>query len=125
MTKKKVMVVDDEPDYLRVTKLNLEATGKFEVLPVSDPKEIIQNLHNFKPDIILMDILMPGMNGIDACEMLNKDRFGKRTPIIIVSALGTDKDRLDAYKVGVVDYIIKPAEKEAIVAKIEKALQFK
>jgi CheY-like chemotaxis protein len=125
MDKKKVMLVDDEIDYLCITKLNLEATGKFEVLTVSNPTDVMENLHSFKPDIILLDILMPAMDGIGVCEMLNKDSLGKRIPIIIVSALDTDKDRLDAYKAGIVDYLTKPAEIMVIIEKIKKALQFK
>ena len=125
MPMKKVMIVDDEPDYLELAKLNLEETGKFEVLAISDTKNIIDQVHKFMPDIILMDILLPGLDGIEVCESLNKDRLGKRTPIIIVSALGTDKDKLDAYKTGVVDYITKPADKEELVTKIERALEYK
>lgn len=125
MSKKKVMIVDDEKDLLELTRLTLESTGKFEVLALSEANDIIQNLHNFKPDIVLLDVRMPGIGGLDACKMLNSDPLGKNIPIIIVSILESDKDKLDAYKVGVVDYAPKSIAKEDLVAKIEKALHYK
>lgn len=125
MEKKKVMVVDDEKDLLELTRITLESTGKFEVLALSEAKNIIQNLHDFKPDIILLDVRMPDIGGLDACKMLNNDPLGKNIPIIIVSILDSDKDKLNAYKVGVVDYAPKSIAKEDLVAKIEKALHYK
>jgi CheY-like chemotaxis protein len=125
MTKRRVMAIDDEEGFLQLLKLNLEMAGDYEVLTLSSAKDIIQKLYSFKPDVILLDIRMPAINGIEACEMLNKDPIGKKVPIIILSALDTDKDRLSAYKAGVVDYLIKPANNETIIAKINKALQFK
>jgi two-component system alkaline phosphatase synthesis response regulator PhoP len=125
MEKTKVMIVDDEPDFLRMVKLNLEATDKYEVLTLSKAKNIVSEVHNFKPDIILIDLLMPVIGGIEACEMLNKDPIGKDTPIIIVSALEKDQDKLKAYKEGVVDYLTKPIENDFLISRIEKALRFK
>ena len=125
MEKKKIMVVDDEVDFLKIVTLNLEQTGEYEVLTLSSARDILSRVNSFKPDLILLDVVMPGLGGIDACEILNKDRLGKSIPIIIISALDKDKDKLKAYKRGVVDYIVKPIEKEPLIAKIEKALQFK
>lgn len=125
MEKKKVMVVDDEKDFLRITKLNLEDTNKYEVMTLSSAKDIVSEVNKFKPDIILLDILMPTFGGIEACEMLNEDPVGKNVPIVVISALDKDIDKLKAYKEGIVDYIIKPVEKDDLIAKIERALQFK
>jgi CheY-like chemotaxis protein len=125
MEKKKVMVVDDEEDFLKITKLNLEETNKYEVMTLSNAKDVISKLHDFKPDIILLDILMPQTGGIEACGMLNEDPIGRKTPIIILSALEKDKDKLEAYKMGIVDYIVKPIEKDELITRIEKALKYK
>jgi two-component system alkaline phosphatase synthesis response regulator PhoP len=125
MKKSRVMIVDDELDFLKIVKLNLEATKKYEVLTLANAKNIIIEVHNFKPDIILLDLVMPVIGGIEVCEMLNKDPIGKDTPIIIVSALEKEQDKAKAYKEGVVDYLVKPIEKAALIAKIEKALGFK
>lgn len=125
MEKNKVMVVDDEEDFLRITKLNLEETDKYEVMTLSSAKDFISHVHSFKPDIILLDLLMPTIGGLEACEMLNNDPIGKRIPIVILSALDKNTDKLKAYKMGVVDYLVKPIEKKDLIAKIEKVLQFK
>ncbi|MDP2044508.1 MAG: response regulator [Candidatus Omnitrophota bacterium] len=125
MDKKRVLVIDDEEDYLKITKLNLEETNNYEVITLPSAKDIISCIHSFRPDIILLDMLMSAVGGVEACEMLNADQFGSRIPIIIVSALDKNADRLKAYKVGVVDYISKPAGKNELIAKIEKALKYK
>ncbi|MCX5668860.1 MAG: response regulator [Candidatus Omnitrophica bacterium] len=123
--KKKVLVVDDETAFLRIVKLNLEETNNYEVLTLSSAEDILFQVHAFKPDIILLDILLPGIKGLEACEMLNKDPIGACTPIIILSALDKVTDKLQAFKVGVVDYLVKPMGKEELIAKIEKALRAK
>ena len=125
MEKKRVMVVDDDERSLKLTKLHLEQTGTYDVMTLSGAKEMISHTHSFKPDIILLDLLMPAMGGIEACEMLNNDPIGKGIPIIILSSLDKDVDKLKAYKGGVVDYLVKPIEKNGLLTKIEKALRFK
>lgn len=119
------MMVDDDEYLLKGIKVQLEETQKYEVLTLSDATDILAQLHGFKPDIILLDVLMPAMGGIDVCKLLNRDPIGRRTPIIILSALDEDSDKLKAYKVGVVDYLSKPFDKEDLIAKIEQALEFK
>ena len=123
--RKKVLVVDDETDFLKIVKINLEETNNYEVLTLSSANDIVSQVHIFKPDVILLDILMPGIKGIEACEMLNKDSMGKRIPIIMLSALDKDTDKLKTFKAGVMDYLVKPVKKEVLISKIEKHLQFK
>jgi len=121
----KILVVDDEVDFTRLLKSNLEDTGKYEVLALPNANDIISQVHAFKPEIILLDIIMPGTKGIEVCEMLNKDIIGKAIPIIIISALAKDADKYKAYKVGVVDYMEKPIDVGRLIVKIDKYLQFK
>jgi len=125
MEKKKVLIIDDEQSFLEITKINLENTGEYKVAILSEAKDIISQIHAFQPDIILLDILMPKIDGVEACRMLNNDQAGKGTPIIILSALDADKDKLMMYKLGVVDFIIKPVEIRDLIAAIEKALKCK
>ena len=68
---------------------------------------------------------MPKKDGVETCRMLNDDPVGKGIPVIALSALDTDKDRLMMYKLGVVDFLAKPIEKDELIAKIEKALKNK
>lgn len=125
MGKRKVMIVDDEERFLKVIKINLEKTGKYEVMTLSNAKNIIAQIRIFKPDVILLDILMPKIDGVETCKMLNEDPAGKGIPIITFSALDTDKDKLMMYKLGVVDFLTKPIKKNDLIAKIEKALEYK
>ncbi len=125
MAKNKILVVDDEVDFTKLLKSNLEETGKYEVLALPDANDIISQVHVFRPDVILLDIIMPGIKGIEVCEMLNKDIIGKSVPIIILSALAKDADKYKAFRVGVVDYMEKPIEIKHLVAKIDKYIKFK
>jgi two-component system alkaline phosphatase synthesis response regulator PhoP len=122
MEKKKVMLVDDEEDFLKLTKLNLEATGRFEVLTLASGIDIVPQLHNFKPDILVLDILMPKVDGIEICHILNDDPVGQQTPLIILSALFKETDKREAYKLGVFDYVVKPVDAATLISKIDKAL---
>ncbi len=121
----KVLVVDDEQDFLKITKMNLEDTGRFSVETLFQTKDIIPTVHSFHPDVILLDILMPGVGGIEACQMLNDDPVGGGTPIIILSALDKEQDKKKAFRLGVVDYLVKPVEKSEIISRIEKAVKLK
>ena len=125
MDKRKIMIIDDEEDFVRMIKLNLEETGRFEVRPLSNAKEVISQLHSFNPDLILLDLLMPGVGGIDVCEMLNNDELGQGVPIIILSALDKNSDKAIAYEKGVVDYLVKPIGKDELISRIERALKSK
>ena len=123
MGKKKVMVIDDEEGVLMAVKMNLE--DKYEVLTLLDARDIISQVNKFRPDLVLLDILMPAIGGIEVCEMLNSDCVGKNIPIIALSALEKTAIKLKKYKAGVVDYFIKPIDKNELIAKIEKALRDK
>ena len=123
--KKLLMIVDDEEHFLKITKINLEKTNKYKVMTLSNAKDIITQVQTFRPDVILLDILMPKIDGVKVCKMLNKDPRGKKIPIIVLSALDTDKDKLMMYKLGIVDFLVKPIEKDELISKIEKALLFK
>jgi PleD family two-component response regulator len=123
--KTKVMIVDDEEGFLIVQKMNLEQTGKYKVMTLSSGKGILYHVHTFRPDVILLDILMPEVDGIEVCAALNDDPLGQKIPIIVISALHTQEDQLKAYKSGIVDYIVKPAPREEVIAKIENALRYR
>jgi len=124
MDRIKVTIVDDEVDFLKLIKATLERTDRFEVVTIDDPTNIIKDLSDNRPQVILLDILMPTMDGMEVCELLNRTIGLDKIPIIMVSALGEDLDKLKAYKMGVVDYIVKPITREEVIRKIEKAVEF-
>ena len=119
--KSKILCVDDDPNSLELLKALL--TPKFNVMTLSSAKEIISVLHSFKPDVILLDMLMPGAGGVEACDMLNNDPLGEKVPIIVISALDKNIDKLAVYKKGIVDYLVKPITKDVLITHLEKILQ--
>jgi len=123
--KTRVLVIDDEENFTKLVKLNLEATGNFEVMVLSTPKDIILHLKKFRPDLVLLDLLMSGIGGLEACDMLNDDPLGQKVPIIVLSALDKPADKANAYKKGAVDYLVKPIETNELIARIDKALHSK
>ncbi len=122
MEKKRILAIDDEKDFLKIMKMNLEETGWYEVMAESNPEGVLLCLDIFIPDIILLDMSMPSMSGIEVCDRLNSFYDKKRIPVIALSALDSDKDKFKAYMVGVVDYIVKPVDKQELIRKIESAL---
>lgn len=125
MEKKKVLMIDDEEDFLALSKLNLEQTDAYEVMTLSSVRELLPQVRKFCPQVIILDLIMPSIGGLEVCEMLNNDELGKKVPIIILSALGKEVDKLKAFKLGVVDYMVKPIKTEDLIKKIEKALIYK
>lgn len=125
MGKKKVLVVDDDAQVADTIKIYLERTDKYELRILSEAKGILDQVHAFKPDVILLDLLMPGIGGLEAVKMLDDDSLGINIPIIVLSGLDDEADKIKAYKLGVVDYLVKSIHPKELLASIEKALQFK
>lgn len=125
MEKKKILIVDDERAFCELAKINLEATGEFTVQTVSDSRQAVAAVRSFVPHMILLDLIMPHIGGMEILEMLNTDEIGSRIPSVILSALEKDTDKLRAYKLGVVGYLVKPAQTVDIIQAIHKALEFK
>lgn len=125
MEKKKILVVDDEENITVMIKNRLEYSGDYEVKTLSDARDIIRQVHSFRPDVILLDLLMPDIGGLEVCRMLNDDPLGCVTPVIVVSALSKDVDKLKAYRLGIVDYLVKPFDSKVLMIAVEKALRAK
>ncbi len=124
MAKHKVMIVDDEMNAVDLLKHRLEREG-YQVLALLNAKDIISELHRFLPDIIILDLLMPELGGLDACEMLNKDPVGQSTPIVVVSGLNKDIDKKKAYVMGIQEYFVKPVDIEVLLQAVEKYIKEK
>jgi PleD family two-component response regulator len=125
LLKKKIMIIDDEESYALMLKMRIENSGDYEVRVFSEAKNIISHLHEFKPDVILLDLLMPGTGGLDACDMLNNDALGQSIPVIIVSGLSKETDKNKAFKFGVIDYLVKPVDDTKLMEAIKKAIEYK
>ncbi len=119
--KKKVFIADDEPAIVFNLK-NLLALEGFEVEATSNPSEVIERVRAFSPDIVLLDLLMPKLGGLEVCAMLNNDERLGGIPVIIISALTGYTDIKRAYQLGVVGYIAKPYDFKVLTEKINLAI---
>lgn len=120
----RVLVVDDETDIVSTVKYRLEFC-EFEVITAANGKEGLEKAANEKPDIILLDISMPVMNGHEMLERLKNSPDVKDIPVIVVSAFSDAKDVAQAAKLGIADYVTKPFDFPDLMEKISKALSDK
>ncbi len=125
MDKKRILLVDDDVDIVQFLKRLLERGGSYEVLGITDSRDVIAQLHAFRPDVIVLDLLMPHVGGLEVCQELNDDPIGQVTPVIITSALWKDTDKFKAFKLGITCYLVKPIDKDMLVAAIENVLRLK
>lgn len=121
MAKKKVFVVDDQEDVLNLLNDSLTSYG-FEVIICKEPKKVLGQIKSLKPDLILLDLLMPDLGGFEICEILNNDPDTRGIPIIIISGFGDLVDIKKAYKLGAVAYFVKPFALSDLSKKIAEVI---
>ncbi|MFA4991266.1 MAG: response regulator [Candidatus Omnitrophota bacterium] len=122
--KKKIFIADDDEVVLESLKKLLVVSG-YEVEATANPREVVSIIKSCKPDVILLDLLMPHLGGIEICEILNGDKETRGIPIIIVSALSDHTDIKRAYKLGVTGYVTKPYDFEKLLQEIQKTISYK
>ena len=121
MDKKKILIVDDEPDILRLTSLRLRKLG-YDVLTAADGKEALEIITNEKPDLVLLDLLMPFMDGAEVCKRVKNDKKLRHIPIILFTAHSDTTIPEKTKKLGAEDYIVKPFDPEELTYKVEEIL---
>lgn len=119
----KILVVDDQPVNVRVLEKMLLREG-MEVLTAGSGEECLKIVQRDKPDVILLDVMMPGMDGIEVCQRLKKSEDSKGIPVIIISARTSKEGRLAGLESGAVDYITKPIDLDETMARIRTQLRF-
>ncbi len=119
----KILMIDDEEDLAFFVRVNLEKTGKFTVLTATRGLEGIKLAKSEKPDLILLDLVMPEMDGGQVAAQLLANTSTKNIPIIFLTALA-EKEQVEAYegKIGGRDYIAKPVTSEELIVRIESVL---
>lgn len=122
MSKQTILVVDDERDLLDLIEYNLKKEG-FKVLKAENGEEGISKAKEYGPDLILLDIMMPKMDGLEAVEIMRKDEDLKKTPIIFLTARSDDKTEIDGLNKGGDDYITKPISTTKLVSRIKAVLR--
>lgn len=119
--KKKIFIVDDDEIALTSLKRLLVLSG-FEVEVTQDAKGVFQKIKAFNPHLIILDLLMPNMGGLEVCQMLNDDKETRGIPIIVVSGLNNPADQKSAYRLGVINYFTKPYDFNKLLQEINKAI---
>jgi len=117
--KVRILVVDDEPRYIRAIQINLEASG-YEVLAARDGQTAIELAASEEPDLILLDIRMPGLDGYEVCQRI---REFSAVPIIMLTALAEDTDKVKGLDIGADDYVTKPFSADELLARVRAALR--
>ncbi len=117
----KILVVDDEPDILEVARIILEKKG-YEVITAKDGNEALEKVSASKPDLIILDIIMPRKSGLEVCKILKSDPETASIPILMFTVLGRNRDREQGLKAGADDYLVKPFSAEELVNIIKKHL---
>ena len=114
-----ILVVDDEPRYVHLMEVNLITEG-YQVLKAYDGQKAVDLTAENQPDLILLDVMMPGLNGFMACERI---REFSNVPIIMVTAKGEEQDRVRGLDVGADDYIVKPFSAQEMLARVRAVLR--
>ena len=118
----KILCVDDEPDILEILKYNLSNEG-YQISTAKDGKTAVKKAKETHPNLIIMDIMMPNMDGIEACEILRSDESFNDTLIMFLTARGEDYSYVAAYEAGADDYVTKPVKPKILLSKVKGLLR--
>jgi DNA-binding response OmpR family regulator len=121
----KILIVDDEEDFCYFVKRNLEAISNYEIITATKGRKGIQIARKEKPDLILLDIMMPGINGFEVLKRLKGNEKTRKIPIIMLTAKDEDDSIIRALGSFCDDYIVKPIENVVLKGKIHKVLSIK
>jgi CheY-like chemotaxis protein len=122
--KRRILVVDDEPSITRMLKRNLEETGHYEVLGVNDPTVALATARAFKPDLILLDVMMPQVSGDTLASQMQEHPQLKGTPIVFLTALATPGEvSSHGGLIGGLPFLAKPVDLTVVIGCIERHLQ--
>ena len=114
---KKILVVDDEVDVTELLSYNLKQRG-FVSQSVNDPKQALEVAKTFKPDLIVLDIMMPEVSGFQVCRMIRQESTLKGIPIIFLSARTEEGDRIEGFESGADDYVCKPFSPKELMLRV-------
>ena len=118
----KILIVDDEPDIIEILKFNLENEG-YTVISAENGKVALKLADKYLPQLIILDLMMPIMDGIEACERLRMDKKFNNTLIMFLSARGEDYSQVAAFESGADDYVTKPIKPRMLNSKVKALLR--
>ena len=118
----RILAVDDEPDMLKLISMIIREKTQYEIVTTNNPVEAVQIVKQGKFDLVIADLKMPGLDGVNLIKAVRE--FDEDVPIIILTAYGTVESATEAMQKGAFDFLTKPFRKEQILFTIEKALKF-
>lgn len=120
--KSKILVVDDEPDALELIEYNLRNAG-YDVTRASDGVEALRKVRTTRPDLVILDLMLPEMDGMEVCKTLRRDAQTAAIPIIMLTAKAAEIDRVVGLELGADDYVTKPFSPRELVLRVRTALR--
>ena len=114
---KKILIADDEPDILEIIQYNLQAEG-YEVITAKNGDEALEKAKKILPDLVMLDIMMPGKNGIEVCKLLRLNPDFQKTLIVFLTALSDEGTEIRGLETGADDYLTKPISPKVLVSKV-------
>ncbi len=122
MTTKKILIVDDEPDIVQLISYNLKKEG-FHLSTVSDGEEALQKVRSGHLDLIILDLMLPGIHGMELCRILRNNPRTAHVPIIMLTARGQESDKVSGLESGADDYMTKPFSPKELVARVKAVMR--
>lgn len=122
MSAKEILVVDDEPDIVELVSYNLRKEG-FSVSSASDGEEALHKIRKGKFDLVVLDLMLPGIQGIELCRILRKNPETESLPVVMLTAKGESTDKVLGLEIGADDYLAKPFSPRELVARIKAVLR--
>jgi two-component system, OmpR family, alkaline phosphatase synthesis response regulator PhoP len=121
-TTKKILIADDEPDILEILSFNLKGEG-YEVITAKNGDEAIDKAKAFKPDLIILDMMMPGKNGMEVCNILRTQSAFAGTLIVFLTAINDENTEIKSLENGADDYLTKPISPKVLLSKVSSLLR--
>jgi len=122
MFKKKILIIDDT-EFMTKLISDILTTADYDVVTASDGMQGIQKVREEKPDLVILDVVMPGMDGFEVCKILREDESNNLMPIIMLTAQDNEDDKLTGLELGADDYIIKPFNERELVSRVRNTLK--
>ena len=123
MHEKTILVIDDEKDLGETVRMMLEVAGGYKVVTAFNGKDGIKKAHMLKPDLILLDISMPEMDGLTALKILKENSATMAIPVVMLTACGDDVFKLKASQLYDEDYLVKPVKTDELIERVAKVLK--
>ena len=122
MTTKNILIVDDEPDILELISYNLKKEG-FHISTALDGEEALQKVRTGNLDLIILDLMLPGIHGMELCRILRNNPKTAHVPIIMLTARGEESDKVRGLETGADDYMTKPFSPKELIARVKAVLR--